>query len=198
MPRPPNRILRTIPLLILVAGCTGNRQELADLAGQHLQQQAAHNEALLEQTEHLTGAAQELVEADAQARRELIRAQERLQTQLSSERQNLDCQRGDLESERRELAQQRHREPMLAAAIMQGALVLLAALPLVICALLFRALREEPPDTAVGELLIQELVAEQPLLLPAPAPSHLALEHRPDDDSDHPESAPADKDQSSA
>lgn len=118
----PTRRAPILLLLIAIAGCDGDQQEIARLARQQLEQQAAQNDAVLRQSQQLTQAAQDLVEADAQARREVIHLQEQLQSDSARERQSLDRQRDELEAERRQLARDRHREPILAAAILHAGL----------------------------------------------------------------------------
>ena len=62
-------------------------------------------------------ASRRLIEGDAQARRDLLAAQKQLTSELHSERVNLDRQREEMEQERRNIAAQRHRDPMIAQAI---------------------------------------------------------------------------------
>jgi hypothetical protein len=163
-------------------GCSSGQDErLADFARQAAQSQAQQNErmaeqsqAVVQQSQRLTEAAQQLVEHDAEARRELVQAQHQLQSGVASERASVDRQRESLETERRELAAQRNRDPTIAAAL-QGLGVLLACLlPLVICLYVLRHLGGEPAgDQALTGLLVEELTADRPLLLPPPPPMPL-------------------------
>ena len=154
----------------LIASSCNDRDPLVD---EMVRQQATHHETIARQGEELTKASRELVESDAKARRELAEHDAQLQVQRESERQNLDAQRDALETERREIAKQRHRDPLVAAALVQAATLLVAALPILLLILLVRAARNEPADVPLGDLLIHDLTAEEPLLLPAP------LRHRP-------------------
>jgi len=60
-----------------------------------------------------------------------------------------------LEQERKQIAAQRHRDPVLAASIQTVGLVLAALLPLVVCIYVLKQMsRSEPDDGAVAELLV--------------------------------------------
>lgn len=74
-------------------------------------------------------------------------------------------QRDLLEDERRGLAAQRRLAPIIAAAISSGALLLSCLLPLGLCWLLLRRPVEPADDQAVAEVLLEDLVADRPLLL---------------------------------
>ena len=146
-----------LPALILADGCSGSTDELARIAAEAARQQAAQQEQLVDETRKLSDASRKLVESDAAARQELTEFQSNLEQQIQAERQNVDRQREKLDDERRDIESRRHRDPLIAA-----------SLPIVLLMLLLRAAREEPADAAIGELLIQELTSERPLLLPGP------------------------------
>ena len=108
----------------------------------------------------------DLVQRDAQSRQELNQFQQQVHAAGQEERQRLDEQRQTVEAERRQLAEQRHRAPLIAAAITQVGMLLLCALPLALCMYLLYVLRQSgPQDDALTELLIEEMAAEQPRLL---------------------------------
>jgi hypothetical protein len=67
-----------------------------------------------------------------------------------------------------EVAAERNREPIIAAAITSAGLLLVLALPLVLCPYLVRSLRLGEPSAALEELLVDEVVSEEPALLPRP------------------------------
>jgi hypothetical protein len=78
-------------------------------------------------------------------------------------------QRDELEAERRQIAQQRHRDPLIASAITTVGLVLACLLPLLLAAYVLHFLQgPEVTDAAVTEVLVRELVSENPLLLSPP------------------------------
>ena len=157
----------TIPMLLsMMLGCSSNEEsELAAMARRELDRMSAQSESLMRHSQEVSETARHLVEADANARKELTEFQSRLQADIESERQNVDRQRDELESERRQIARDRNRDPIIAAALVQSTTLVLAALPLVICLFLFRAVENENAEVAVGEMLVHELLADEPLLL---------------------------------
>lgn len=179
--------IRPHPLMVLVmtltAGCSPPDERLHRLAQQSLDRQAEQNQQMGNQTHEIAKATRELVEADAKARKEVISLQADLQKDVGQERSSLDRQHEDLEKERIQIAAQRHRDPIIAAAIADAAILLACLAPLLLCWLVLRCLREEPLDAAVGELLIQEIVSDDSLLLPRTVEHDRqhALAHQPDD-----------------
>lgn len=112
--------------------------------------------------------AEMIEEVIANAHQELIG----LQHNLEEQQVQINNQRDQLESERREIANQRHRDPVIAAAISNVGLVLACLIPLTLAGYLLYCLRDRSDDEAVGELLIQELTSDRPLVLPlAPDPA---------------------------
>jgi leucyl-tRNA synthetase len=196
MKLPPRTTLVLIVIWPTVTGCAEPPDKrLAEFAQQSVAQQARQNEQLVQQNQQVAEAARELVTADAHARqeaiqmqrevaqreaesrRELAALQREVQTAIQQDRQSLNRQHEDLEHERRQIAQQRQRDPILAAAISSAVLVLACLAPLLLCwYVLHVAGRSSPDDAAVSELLIQELAGEQPRLLPRLS-SPPALEH---------------------
>jgi hypothetical protein len=128
------------------------------------------------QSRQIAEASRQLVEADAQARQQLIQAQAELQSELQAERASLGRQYEALEQERRQLAGQRHREPLVAAAITTVGLLLVCALPLVVAIYALRQLQvNQVDDQALCELIVCELTSGHPRLLP---PWRAQLEHQ--------------------
>ena len=168
----------TMLSLLVVAGCKRSPetddQRLVELIRESMARQAEQNRQLAQQSEQiievsqkLSQTAQELVAHDAQARQELIAVQDRLNMQLHQQRAAIDAGRDQLEQDRRELAQQRHRDPIVAEAIAGAALLLACVLPLAVCALVvWRLDGHKPEDAVVAELLVTELVSDRPRLLP--------------------------------
>jgi hypothetical protein len=128
-----------------------------------------------------------LVESDAQAREELLAAQRDLQAQ----QEQISLARDVLESERRDWARQRRTESVYVPVLTTLGMALLALLPLGLCWYLLHGLSHDA-EQQIGELLIEDLIAEKSKLLPpgptAP-PSAPALKYQPDvaaeDDPDH-------------
>jgi hypothetical protein len=154
-------------------GCGSADDRLVELSEKSLTRQAEQNQQMAQQTTQVAQATSQLIAADAQARQDLIAAQAQLQHDLQTEREGLERNHGVLQAERKELAAQRHRDPIVAAAIIQAATLLACLLPIVLCFAILRALRHEATDSALDEVLIQELTAPQLFLSerrPSPAP----------------------------
>jgi len=86
---------------------------------------------------------------------------------------DLQEQRAQLDAERRSIAADRVRESLLAPVVSSVGLMLVAALPLVLCWYLLHGLRT--PDEDVSEVLIHNLVSEQ-LALPTTPPDRQRIE----------------------
>ncbi len=190
-------------MLLTAAGCSKpdmRDQRLAEFAKQSMEQQAKQNDriaeqskAVVEESQRLAEATKELVAHDAQARQELIAAQEKLTTQLDQQRATIDAGRDQLEQDRREIAEQRFRDPILAAAVQNVGLIIACSLPLIVCVFVIRRMSSsEPDDAAVAELLVHELTSDRPHLLPGPSLRPPALEHSADRD-ERSDSSPSDQ-----
>jgi hypothetical protein len=170
------RVLVLIELLAVI-GCSED-ERLGQYAQQSVQQQAKQNqyiarqsEAVAQQSQELAEAAHRMVEADAKSRQELVQAQRELNGELQAERESLDRQREDMEQERRHIADTRHRDPIVAAAITTVGALVACLMPLLVCYIVLRGLADQQADAdACVELLATELVAEESWLLPASAP----------------------------
>ena len=164
-------------LLATIAGCGRSPDErLADFAQQTMTEQIKQNDrmadqsqAVVEESHQLAEAAKELVQHDAEARRELIAAQTELTSQLNSQQSSVYAGHEQLEQDRREIADQRHRDPIVAAVIQNFGLVIACLLPLLVSVFVIQQMQSQEPDhAAVVELLTLELTSEQPHLLPGP------------------------------
>ena len=177
-----------LALLMMTAGCGDapdyRDQRLAEFAQQTMEEQRKQNDRIADQSEavvkessQLVEAAKELVEHDAQTRREMIAAQSELTSQLNQQQAVVDAGRDQLEQERQQIAEKRHRDPVIAIAIETAGMAIACLLPLVICFFVIRQMQTQEPDhAAVAELLIQEFSCDQPRLLQGPSWRPVALE----------------------
>ncbi len=101
-----------------------------------------------------------------------------LQKQWQTERTDLNEQRNRLELERREIALQRQREPVIAQCIQQLGLLALCLVPLVVCALLLRKANEPDDGNAIAETLVSDLMSPHPTLF-APALHAPSVDDKP-------------------
>ena len=150
-------------LMLTAIGCDEEENKrLAEMAERHLERQAEQNRQVTELQREVAEGSRRLVEADAQARQEMVA----LQREVQAERSEVGRQRDLLEGERRDLAAKRRLDPIVAAAITNIGLLLACLLPLVLCWYLLTRRVEPADDQAVAEVLLEDLVADRPLLLP--------------------------------
>jgi hypothetical protein len=104
----------------------------------------------------------------------LVQSQQALAQGIDGERRRLDEQRTALDDERRSIARQWVRDPIIANALIGAAVLAACALPLYLALHIWRGAHQSDADEgALAELLVQELVADEPLLLPMPIPPAL-------------------------
>jgi len=151
-----------ILLIVLAAGCSSSDDRLIKHVAESNRQQAEQNVEMAKVHREVAEGTSRLVEAVAESRKEMVAMESDLQEQ-----------RTQLDEERRSIANERHRESLLAPIVSSVGLMLVAALPLVLCWYLLHGLRT--PDEDVSELLIQNLVSEQ-LALPATPPDRQRIE----------------------
>ncbi len=177
-------------MLGVVGGCGSSPDErLADFAEQSMAEQRKQNDriadqsqAVVEESHQLAETAKELVEHDAEARRELIAAQQELTSQLNDQQATVDAGRGQLEQDRREIAEQRHRDPIVATAIQNTGLIIGCLLPLIVAVYVIRQMQSQEPDhAAVAEMLVLEVTSDEPRLLPGPQLRPRKLTHDADE-----------------
>ena len=163
--------------LTATSGCQQSDDRLARMAAEAARQQAAQNEEMARLNREVAAGTKQLVEGDAKARQELIAAQRDLQRQ----QEQVAVQRDALETERKEWARQRSTESVYAPILSTLGMTLLALLPLVLCWYLLQGLGRTD-DEQIGEILIEDIIAEEPQLLPAPpaASSPRVLEYQPE------------------
>jgi len=163
-------IVMTGILALTSPGCDENKR-LADQAERHATRQAEQNVRMAEAQREVAEGSRRLVEADAAARKEMVALQREVQT----ERVDVGRQRDSLESDRRQIAEQRYSDPIIADAITQIGILLACVLPLIVCWQLLRRPVQPADESAVAELLLQDLVAQDPILL-LPAPNRLPFD----------------------
>ena len=155
-------LLIATTLILTAIGCDEDENKrLAEMAERQLERQAEQNRQMSELQHEVAEGSRRLVEADAKAREEMVA----LQREVQAERSEIGRQRDTLEDERRDLAAKRRLDPIIAAAITNIGLVLACLLPLVLCWYLLHPRVDPADDQAVAELLLEDLVADRPLLL---------------------------------
>ena len=116
--------------------------------------------AIVQQSHEVTQAANEWVQQDAAARRELLQAQQELQQSARAERTDLDRERREIDQQRAAAAEAAIREPVIGQAILTVGLALAALVPFVLTALALRQLPARSDEALLlDEFLIHPWVA---------------------------------------
>ena len=147
--------------LLTLSGCGRapdyRDQRLADFAQRSTSEQVQQNARMAE-----------LVQHDAESRKELLATHQELTSQLNRQQAVIDAGRDRMEQDRRDIAQQRHRDPIIAATLQNVGLLMACLLPLLLAGLVVWQMKHQEPDhAAVAELLVCELTSDNPLFLPA-------------------------------
>lgn len=110
----------------------------------------------------------EVVQRDAAGRRELDELHRQSHAAVATRIQAVDQQRDLLEQERREIAEARQRAPVVAEAVRFVGGLIVCLTPLLVVLYLLRTLSmTDNTDGAVLEVLVEELMADRPRLLPS-------------------------------
>jgi hypothetical protein len=185
-------VMMLATLLVVTSGCIRDEDErLARMAQETSQRQAEQNREMAQLNREVAESHKRLVEADAEARQEVIQLQrdvvqrdakgreelnqmhQNVQIAAREERASLDRAQQQLETERRQLAQQRNRETVLGAVITNATVLLACFLPLIVAVYVLRAIhRQDPTEAELAELLTHELLAERPFLVPSRTAEH--------------------------
>jgi hypothetical protein len=167
-------VILVILLTPVIIGCTSSDDRLVEMAREDTARQAESQPQMAELQKQVAEGSRQLVESDAKAREKLTA----LQQDLRADQAEIGRQRDQLENDRREIATQRQRDPIIASVILDIGIVLACLLPMALCVYVLRtAWRAGESDGAVAELLVQELIAFEPRLsLPGPV-SLPAIEH---------------------
>ncbi len=144
----------------IAIGCSSGDERLVELSRESTNRQAEQNRLVENNNRQVLEATNRLVEADAKSRTETYD----LHRQIEAERSGVNEQRDALEQERRQIAAERTREPIIAESIQAAVGLIAAILPLLVCLLLLRGLYQRPDGETLADVLIEELVSQHPLL----------------------------------
>ncbi|MCC9601044.1 hypothetical protein LOC67_10850 [Stieleria sp. JC731] len=144
-------ILIPMMLLAIVAGCPRDKDtRLIEMAQRHEIRQAEQN-----------------VRA-AELQREVAA----MQREVQSERSKINQERDQLEDERRDIASSRRFDSLSAAAITSVGLIFACLLPLGLIWLLLTSPQDALSDQAMVNLMIDDMVADRPMLFDRSDTSH--------------------------
>jgi len=168
------RTITVMTIVVIAIGCQDDNKRMAEQASRHATQQAELSRVTIELQTELAEGAKHLVEADAEARRDFLKLEERLGEQQAEIRR----QRDDLDDGLRDIAKQRFRDPIVANAVIAIGTLLACLLPLAVAVYLLQSNLSESDDHSVTEILLQEVTATHPALHD---PEHQNIDHSSND-----------------
>jgi len=144
---------------ILIAGCDDRASQIAREAANR---QAQQNTAMADLNREVASGTHQLVEADAQSRKDFVGVHRDLQ----AERSRLDTAWSDLDGERQKIAGERRIESMLVSVTKVGGGLLLITLLLGFCWYALAASHASgDTDAPLNEFLICEILSDERSLL---------------------------------
>lgn len=156
---------------VMLIGC-GKDERLAEFAQQATSEQAEQNERIAEANRLVAESHEQLIEADAKSRTELVA----LQRDLRGDQAEVGRLRDELEVERREIVAERRTDSATGSGLVTLGLLIACLSPLLLGAAALYGLFTEPKDTEISVVLADELARTEPEDRP-PAPSPAALTH---------------------
>jgi cell division protein FtsL len=154
------RIIAAAMILSLATGCSDER--VTQVATRAADRQSEQNDTMAKLQQAVASGTRTLVEADADARHEILAVHHDLQ----AERSQLDASWSKLEDERKTLASERRTESMLLpVAELLGGLVLVVTLLGFCWYALVRLRVDTTTEAELNELLAHELTVSDPLRL---------------------------------
>jgi hypothetical protein len=152
-----------IPWIALVAATMGCDDHNSQIAREAADRQAEQNRQMAQVTKEVAAGTHQLVEADAEARKEVIGVHRDLQ----AERSQLNNGWNELENERRHIASQRRTDSMLVSvATLAGEVSLVLALVAFCWFVLLGVERDSNADSPLNELFVHEILTGELLKLP--------------------------------
>jgi hypothetical protein len=145
--------LGTLALAVL-GGCNDPDARLGELASQVTHEQAEQNQRIAEGSKAVAQGSRHLVEADSQARRELID----LQHSLRQDQAEIGRNRDALEAERQAIASERRTESAITSGLVIFGVILACLAPLILAGVSLLGLWRETTHEEEGEVLVEELV----------------------------------------
>lgn len=124
------------------------------MAEQTTREQSAQNQRVSRAHTALAQGSKELVQADAQARRDFAQ----LQDKLRQDQANLGHQRDAIASERRELAAEREQSERTCSFLTNFGIVVVCLAPLILAGFLLLILNRDRAQAETADVLVDELV----------------------------------------
>jgi hypothetical protein len=164
-----------IASVTMISGCD---DRAAQIALEAADRQAQQNAVMAELNKEVASGTHRLVEADAQARKEVVGVHRDLQ----AERAKLDSGWSNLEQERRQMAGQRRTESLLTPAVQTAGLLAVLALVLGFSwYALVKVRHGSDVESVVTDLLLEEILTDAPQQLLTSRQQPALLDYPPSD-----------------
>ena len=148
------RTLILLTVILLVTGCSSSDERIARMA----EQQASINAEMVRLNREVVQGLTKITKENAEFRNESLI----IQKQLHAQRTELIAKQDELAEERRQFAQ---HDPLVAKAVTHIGISLACLVPLGLCWYLLRQPVDQQLDPAVNQLLLDDLVADRPVLV---------------------------------
>ncbi len=156
--------------LAALAGCESTDERLVSMATEGARRQSDQSREMVRLQQHVAEGTKQLAAADAHARQEWTALKHDVEKDLAE----VGHQRDLLEEERRVLANQRNRDPIIAEAIETFGMMLMCLAPLAAAYFAIKTLqRSEPADIGAAEALLGHFVQRDLPRLSGPDPPEL-------------------------
>lgn len=149
-----------ITMILLIAGCDTD-ERLVQISREAADRQAEQNKEMARVNQSVAEGTKRIVTEHAKGRENLNTLHQAVQAQQAG----VNHQRDTLETERRQIAGQRLTESRLGPLLSSLGIFFLGVTTIGFCAYLLVRLYQ-PGDDPLGELLLEDLVSEQPKVLP--------------------------------
>lgn len=161
--------------LTIATGCQSNTDHVvAELATRHATEQAELSRETVALQSELVDGTQQLVGSDAQARRDFLE----LESRLDEQRAEISQRRDALAQTQRELTKQQARAPVVANALLAVGTTLTCLLPLLLAGYLLRYQLDRSSEGLAADVLLDEIAAVHQELF---SPQQVAFDHAIDE-----------------
>jgi hypothetical protein len=140
--------------LMIASGCSDENARVAQVAQEAAQRQAEQNQEMSHLNREVAEGTKRLVEGQADANQHWQTMQ-----------QNIHQQQDQLEAERRQQADSRQRDSLLAPVLWSLGVLLVCCLPLLLCWQLLTGLAKETHEATITQLLLDEMTCPSGIMI---------------------------------
>jgi hypothetical protein len=141
-----------LALLVITSGCENDSSQVAQVAQEAARRQGEQSLEMARLNREIAAGTKRLVDGQADAAQH-----------WQTMEQKVHEQRDELESERRQQAETRQRDSLLAPVLVTLGVLLLCCLALLICWQLLARLANETQETTITQLLLDEVICQSRL-----------------------------------